>query len=130
MTDRRYGATAEAAIATLRAALGPPWRVTVRDAPAGRASIEVAHPLTTPHGLDFDDDDRDHLRFIESFLGCREIRILAEAPEAVPHARLIRRLRDVAAANEWSTDMLAVLAVVLADQDVLTAEEGGWLGCI
>ena len=63
----------------------------------------------------FPDDGRDDARFIEDCLSWREIEILANAPAEIPHAPLIQRLRDVARANGWSREVVAVLPVVLAD---------------
>jgi hypothetical protein len=77
-------------------------------------AVEIAHPLTTPHGLNFPDDGNDHMPFVQSILGLREVAVLAQAPEDAPHARLIERLRDVAAANDWSAHVVATLALVLA----------------
>src|SRR5690349_18717400 len=127
MADENLSSASAEAVAALRAALSPPWTVTLRDAPPGRVSVQVDHPLTTPHGLNFADDDGDKSRFIEEFLASREVSVLADAPAQTPHARLIRRLRNVGAANRWSAEMVEVLAVVLADEGVLTDAEGKWL---
>ncbi|HEY2372264.1 MAG TPA: hypothetical protein VGH82_06915 [Gaiellaceae bacterium] len=91
------------------------------------ASAFNEHPLTTPHVVNFADDRGDKTRFIEDVLAYREVKVLAAAPTETPHARLIRRLRNVAVANGWSMQIVEVLAAVLADEGVLTDAEGEWL---
>jgi len=100
MTEGKLSPAADTVVAALRAALPSPWTVTLRDAPLGRVSVQVDHPRTTPHGLNFADDDSDKSRFIEEFLASREVRVIANAPTETPNARLIRRLRNV----PWRTD--------------------------
>ena len=127
VAEGKLTAEAETAVAALRAALPAPWAVTLRDAPPGRVSVQLDHPLTTPHVVNFADDGKDKTRLIEDVLAHREVRLLADAPSETPNARLIRRLRNVAVANGWSAQIVEVLAAVLADEGVLTDAEGEWL---
>ena len=102
------------------------WEVETTLTPAG-VHIEVDHPLSSPYGFNFRNDASDHLPYVRSSLLGREFFTIAARPEDIPHADLLKRLREVAAANRWDPKVLAVLAQVLESQSLLTTEESEWL---
>ena len=102
------------------------WQVAVRTM-SSWVNVRVEHELSPSSALGFPDDDSDQTKLVETWLSGSEFSAVAQAPGDVPHAPLIKRIRDAAAANGWGDDVVTPLAGLLADVGVLTLDEGAWL---
>ncbi len=102
------------------------WEVD-HDAESGYFHIRVGHPLTSRSALAFPNDGGDHSAFFETQLARREFRVIAERPEEMPNESLVGKIRVAAQANNWSADVVSVIARTLVGENVLTEEEAEWL---
>jgi hypothetical protein len=89
--------------------------------------IGMEHPLTSPFGVNFPNDDEDHSDFVTRSLDKREFRVIAARPQEVPHASLIQKVRTAAQVGRWDADVVATVARILRHESLLTAAEAEWL---
>lgn len=119
-------AQADAILERARAALEPHgWKVWIKTYSA-ISCLVTEHQLTPPMSFAFDDTS-DPAEFVASVLAEPEFRTIEARPRDVPHAPLLKNLRDAAAANGWPPPLLDILARVLSASAVITDEEAAWL---
>jgi hypothetical protein len=104
------------------------WHLEIRLG-ASEFAIDLSHVLTTPTTLGFLDADETerNLAALQQILQRREFEIIRERPISIPHASLIRSMRETATANKWNDEIVAILARMLANHDLLTTAEADWL---
>jgi len=116
----------EAVNAVEAAVRGDGWTVTA-DVEGGYVRIALDHPLSNPHTLNFPNDGRSHLRFIDEALSAPEFAIVAQRPKTVEHPELLKSFRAAATANSWDRVILETVARVLEANGLLTEDESLWL---
>jgi hypothetical protein len=102
------------------------WIVEARVSRPPRFSLAFQHPLTSDTSVSLD-STKDYRRTLERFLGSSEFDLVANAPRDVPHARLIRAIRENAKGFEWPPSVTERLALIFELEGILTPEEARWL---
>jgi len=119
---------ARAIVDGLRTSLAPVgWTIEAHPSVGPRVQIRFAHPLTATFTLSSDLSADSSDATIERFLRRPEFALIAQAPKDVPHASLIRAIREHARGARWPIPVTQDLALILRAHDVLTPEESEWL---
>jgi len=114
--------------ATIGARLGGDgWTVNGHPSTPPRFTFVLAHPLTADFILSVDPTSDSAEDTIERFLCRSEFAVISKAPKDLPHASLMRSLRENARGEQWPPFVLQGVARVLRGHDLLTSDEADWL---
>jgi hypothetical protein len=119
---------AQALFAEARARLEPQgWKLTLEKASATAFAITFEHELTCPYGVHFDRERPDNQDVLERTLERFEFRAIAERPVQLPHAKLLRSIRQAAMGWRWPPTVIPLMAGILLENDVISDTEAVWL---
>jgi hypothetical protein len=71
--------------------------------------------------------DATAIKRLSHLLDRREFSVVASAPRDLPHAMMMRQLRERATVDDWLPIVLGGIAEVLAHNGALTEAEADWL---
>jgi hypothetical protein len=105
------------------------WSVTIGIRSERTANFEFEHELSTRFGCSVNPNsaEAEARAFVDKVLRRREFTVIAKRPSAIPHGSLIQRFRQAGQANQWSRDVMAIVARVLRHERLLTDAEAAWL---
>jgi hypothetical protein len=106
---------------------GDGWTVIGHPSTPPRFTFVFAHPLTADCILSVDPTAGSAEDTVERFLGRPEFDVISKAPKDLPHASLVRSLRENARGEKWPPSVLQGVARVLRGHDLLTSGEADWL---
>jgi hypothetical protein len=103
------------------------WSVSLGTLKSPRFSIVFEHPLTPDVILSLDSEKNTMQENLDRFLEQPEFARIKEAPRDVPHAALMRAIRENAKGLQWPTSVTERLALILEKHGLLTEAEAEWL---
>jgi hypothetical protein len=103
------------------------WTVALNSVKPPRFSISFEHPLTSDVILSLDSTTDSLQSNVERFLNRREFATVRAAPSEIPHAGLLRAIRENAKGLEWPPSVIERLALILGANGALTGDEAEWL---
>ena len=128
MSESATRSTATEVILRLQRLLAPyGWSITLGTFKPTLFSIVFEHPLTSDVILSADSEKQTMHDNIDRFLDQPEFDRIRQAPPGIPHAQLIRAIRENAKGLEWPESVVERLALILETQGLLTEAEAAWL---